>query len=199
MLRSAKRSMLQHGRVYPGVQAGTEEQSTADNYGEKGGRLGDAERGVHGYATVSVERGFAMRTIVKVGLAVVRGSEVLLVRKRGTRTMILPGGKPADGEDDLSALQREIQEELGCFIGPNITFIGEFSDIAADLEETRVIVKLYLGKIIGEPKPAAEIEEVYWHEINGDSVQELAPSLSNSIIPFLCSRSAKRDKRLRTF
>jgi hypothetical protein len=35
-----------------------------------------------------------------------------LVRKRGTRAFMLPGGKREPGESPLQALQRELQEEL---------------------------------------------------------------------------------------
>ncbi|KAB2897185.1 MAG: NUDIX domain-containing protein, partial [Dokdonella sp.] len=36
---------------------------------------------------------------------------VLLVRKRGSRIFIQPGGKPVAGEDALATLARELAEE----------------------------------------------------------------------------------------
>jgi 8-oxo-dGTP diphosphatase len=39
---------------------------------------------------------------------------MLVVRKRGTAIFMKPGGKREPGEDDLTALAREIDEELGC-------------------------------------------------------------------------------------
>jgi 8-oxo-dGTP diphosphatase len=56
--------------------------------------------------------------ITKVGLAVIKADHLLLVRKRGTISYILPGGKPERGEDDVAALCREIDEELGCRVDP---------------------------------------------------------------------------------
>jgi 8-oxo-dGTP diphosphatase len=56
----------------------------------------------------------ACRWIHKVGLAVVSGDRLLVVRKRGTGTFILPGGKPEGSEGDLATLAREVDEELGC-------------------------------------------------------------------------------------
>ncbi|WP_457489191.1 NUDIX domain-containing protein, partial [Tardiphaga sp. P5_C10] len=56
------------------------------------------------------------REIVKIGLAVTDGARLLLVRKRGGRSYILPGGKPEQGESDFQALAREVEEELGCSI-----------------------------------------------------------------------------------
>ena len=41
---------------------------------------------------------------------------VLLVRKRGTAAFMQPGGKRDPGEDDVTALSREIAEELGCSV-----------------------------------------------------------------------------------
>jgi 8-oxo-dGTP diphosphatase len=72
--------------------------------------------------------------ILKVGLAVLEGGRLLVVRKKGTRSYILPGGKPEKGENDFEALAREIEEELGCQLDPQtIVFLGSFSDLAADM------------------------------------------------------------------
>ena len=57
-----------------------------------------------------------VRDITKIGLAIVDANHLLLVRKRNSSFYILPGGKPEPGEDDIAALCREIDEELGCRI-----------------------------------------------------------------------------------
>jgi 8-oxo-dGTP pyrophosphatase MutT (NUDIX family) len=44
--------------------------------------------------------------ILKVGLAVTDADRLLVVRKRGAPSYILPGGKPEQGEDDLQAFPR---------------------------------------------------------------------------------------------
>ena len=41
---------------------------------------------------------------------------VLTVRKRGTESFMLPGGKIEEGEDAAAALEREIVEELGAHL-----------------------------------------------------------------------------------
>jgi 8-oxo-dGTP diphosphatase len=41
------------------------------------------------------------REIVKIGLAVTTDNRLLLVRKKGGESYILPGGKPEMGEDAL--------------------------------------------------------------------------------------------------
>lgn len=127
------------------------------------------------------------RTIQKVGLALVDEDRILLVRKRGTPTYILPGGKPEPGEDDLATLVRELDEELGCKIDvETLTFIGSFSDHVADDLNTVVTVRLYSAKLIGSPSPHSEIEEMMWVRPSRDDVP-LAPSLINKIIPYLIS------------
>jgi 8-oxo-dGTP diphosphatase len=136
------------------------------------------------------------REIVKIGLAVVRDGHLLLVRKRGSDTFILPGGKPENGEDDLTALSREIHEELGCALNPRETsFLGTFRDMAADLPNTEVVVKLYAGTLVGDPFPQAEIEQMIWFDPRGTGSEPVAPSLSNSILPYLFLADACQTDR----
>ena len=126
------------------------------------------------------------REIIKIGLAVFRGGRLLLVRKRGSNCYILPGGKPEEGEDDLTALSREIDEELGCALEPRrVRYLGVFRDRAASLTDTDVVVKLYAGTIVGKPSPRAEIEQLIWFKPHTRISRQLAPSLSNSIVPYL--------------
>lgn len=124
------------------------------------------------------------RRIVKIGLAVTEGSQVLLVRKRGGSVFILPGGKPEGAEDDLATLSREIQEELGCGLATTtVEFLGSFTDIAADAIQTEVTIKLYRGSLLGMPTPSSEIETLRWVSSADDCC--VAPSLRNQILPFL--------------
>ena len=55
---------------------------------------------------------------IKIVAALIRddAGRVLLVRKRGTIAFMQPGGKRDPGEDDMTALAREIAEELGCCV-----------------------------------------------------------------------------------
>ena len=128
------------------------------------------------------------REIIKIGLAVTDGARLLLVRKKGGVSYILPGGKPEFGEDDHQALAREIEEELGCGIdASSIDFLGSFSDIAADLLNTTVTIRLYSARLTGRPSPQSEIEQLEWFDPEIGSALTLAPSLQNKIVPFLCS------------
>src|SRR5258707_3860570 len=53
---------------------------------------------------------------IRIVAALIRdeSGRVLLVRKRGTAAFMQPGGKRDPGEDDVTALARELNEELGC-------------------------------------------------------------------------------------
>lgn len=103
------------------------------------------------------------REILKIGLAVTDFGRLLVVRKRGTKTFILPGGKPEVGENDLQTLDREIDEELGCRLShSSIKFLGEFRDYVAEDSSLMVTVRLYAGEILGVPKPRSEIEKLHW-------------------------------------
>lgn len=127
-----------------------------------------------------------MPHITKIGLAVLDAHKVLLVRKRGSDLYILPGGKPEGDEDDLSALRREIDEELGCGLsGDGLEFLGEFTDRVAGTLSTTVTVRLYVGVLTGDPRPMAEIEELHWFSPSDDVTQRVAPSLENQILPYL--------------
>ncbi|TCU33115.1 NUDIX hydrolase [Rhizobium azibense] len=127
-----------------------------------------------------------MHSITKVGMAVISDGKILLVRKRGNSYLILPGGKPEAGEDDLTALSREIKEELGCQIrSTTLRYSGCFTDVAAGMKNTTVSVRLYIGSLEGDPRPCAEIESLEWLPVSETENPALAPSLRNSILPCL--------------
>src|ERR1700761_5605639 len=72
--------------------------------------------------------------IISVVAALIRDEEgrMLVVRKRGTAAFMQPGGKCNAGEDDLTALDREIGEELGCRMVPGSARpLGQFECPAA--------------------------------------------------------------------
>ena len=129
------------------------------------------------------------REILKIGLAVTDAGRLLVVKKKGTSSYILPGGKPEEGESDLQALAREIEEELGCQLNPaTIAFLGCFSDTAAEMANTRVTVRLYGAQLLGDPSPRSEIETLKWFCPVAENGNSLAPSLQNQIVPFLSAQ-----------
>ena len=122
--------------------------------------------------------------ITKIGLAAIEDGRLLVVRKRGKSTFILPGGKPENGEQELATLCREVTEELSCSIA-GAKLEGRFNDFAADQPDATILVVLYSGTLVGTPIPQAEIEEMAWLDICEQSRLKLAPSIENHILPYL--------------
>jgi 8-oxo-dGTP diphosphatase len=128
------------------------------------------------------------REITKIGLALMDGDRVLLVKKRGSDFLILPGGKPERDETDTQTLSREVEEELGCrLVSEQLAFLGTFSDEAAGTPGVKVTIRLYAGSVVGTPMPHAEIDSIVWWTLSQYHPWVLAPSLKNSILPFLNS------------
>lgn len=53
------------------------------------------------------------REITKIGLAIMDGDRVLLVKKRGSDFLILPGGKPEKNETDAQTLSEGTRRGVG--------------------------------------------------------------------------------------
>ncbi len=123
-----------------------------------------------------------MQTVQKYGLIIVKENKFLICKKKSTELFILPGGKPEGNETPRECIKREILEELGCKTDiESLKYLGDFSDIAANEKDLIVHIYLYSGKIIGEPKPSSEIEELRWFG-KDDNPEILSPILMNKIL-----------------
>jgi 8-oxo-dGTP diphosphatase len=124
--------------------------------------------------------------IVEVIGAVIRDAEgrLLTVRKRGTSRFMLPGGKPEPGEDDFTALARELAEELGVDL-VSATLLGEFEAAAANEPGATVRSHAYMVEIEGEIAIQTEIEELLWIDPGGPPDVPIAPLLVAHILPAL--------------
>ena len=68
----------------------------------------------------------------------------LLVRKHGSTVFMQPGGKIESGESALTALTRELREELGLVVDPAETeYIGSYRAVAANEENTVVRAEVF--------------------------------------------------------
>jgi len=114
--------------------------------------------------------------IIDIVTAVIRdeGGRILVVRKRGTAIFMKPGGKREPGEDDLTALARELDEELGCRLA-GAELLGRFAAPAANEAGFTVQAATYLAKVEGEIGVRAEIEEMAWIDIAAPGDIRLAP------------------------
>lgn len=113
---------------------------------------------------------------------------LLTVRKRGTERFMLPGGKPEPGEDDLTALTRELREELGVRL-VSATLIGRFEAPAANEAGATVRSNAYAATIEGAIAIQAEIEELLWIDPSAPPAVPIAPLLASQILPALIAAS----------
>ncbi|MEH6354362.1 MULTISPECIES: NUDIX domain-containing protein [unclassified Pseudomonas] len=126
-------------------------------------------------------------SLIRIAAALLLGPDgrTLLVRKRGTRAFMQPGGKIEAHEQPVQALARELEEELGLQIDPaQARYLGVFSAPAANEPGFIVQAEVFLLSIDAPVSPAAEIEEVCWIDPAGASNLLLAPLTGEVILPF---------------
>lgn len=125
-------------------------------------------------------------SVIHIAAALLIGLDgrTLLVRKRGTRAFMQPGGKIEAGEPAIQALARELHEELGLVIEPQAAqFLGEFSAMAANEPGFEVVCQLYRLDVQSDVVPAAEIEEAVWVDASEVDHLHLAALTRDSILP----------------
>ncbi len=125
-------------------------------------------------------------TVIRIAAALLIGADgrTLLVRKRGTRAFMQPGGKIEAGELPALALARELREELGLVVEPGkAQFLGEFLAIAANEPGFEVNCQLFRLDVDQAVEPAAEIEEIVWVDAGNVDHLHLAPLTQDSILP----------------
>jgi 8-oxo-dGTP diphosphatase len=134
-----------------------------------------------------------MSGTIEIVAALIRdpAGRVLLVRKRGTTAFMQPGGKRDSGEDDVTALAREIDEELGCRLVPDsIQRLGEFDAVSANEPGFRVRASLYEIDVTGDIAPKAEIEAMAWVDPAAPADLPLAPLTRDHVLPLASRRRA---------
>ena len=114
--------------------------------------------------------------------------QLLLVRKRGSRFWMLPGGKIDGTETAHQALLRELQEELQ-WNASNTAFqaLGQFEHRAANEAHTRVHAHVFVA-ILNHPhmlQIAAEIEAMQWWPLDATMDDSFAPLLRDMVVPAL--------------
>lgn len=124
---------------------------------------------------------------IRIAAAVIvdeRG-RTLLVRKRGTQAFMQAGGKLAPGETPAEALRRELREELDCGLAGAPRPLGRFHAPAANEPGLTVEAELFGVVLEGEIRPAAEIEEITWHDPDDLASVILAPLTRDHVLPLV--------------
>ncbi len=131
--------------------------------------------------------GTEAREDIRVSAVVLRddGGRVLTVRKRGTRALMFPGGKPDPGESEREAAVRECAEEIGVRIdGDDLRCLGVFTAPAANEPDRVVHATVFEHPSREEPTPQAEIVHLEWIDPASDDAR-LAPLLRTEVFPLL--------------
>lgn len=134
-----------------------------------------------------------MSRIIRVSAVVMRNERglVLNVRKRGTATLMLPGGKHEPGEDPRDTAVREFAEELGISLDVSrLRELGVFSASAANepghIVEAVVFEHPYLTEA-ASAQARAEIEHLEWVDPTEERA-DMAPLNTDFVFPVLLSR-----------
>lgn len=117
---------------------------------------------------------------------------VLVVRKRGTRMVMLPGGKPEPGESAVQTAVRECREETGIVLdAAELELLGVLRTAAANEPGRSLVATVFLapGSASRAARPGAEIEAVQWLD-PGAERGDIAPLLTDAVFPALAARSA---------
>ena len=112
----------------------------------------------------------------------------MTVRKHGTTTFMLPGGKPERGESPLAAARRECLEELGIVLDSDVLSpLGVF-DAPAVHEPGQTVTATVFEHPAIEGRPHAEIAEIAWAPLDDARV---APLLRDAVFPALRSSAVR--------
>ncbi len=130
------------------------------------------------------------RPVIRVAAAVIvdREGRLLLVRKRGTRMLMQPGGKIELHESPAAALARELNEELGLVLDPvTFRYLGRFSTSAANEAGHALDAEMFWVDVDAPVAVASEIEELAWVHPREMSGLPIAPLVHDHALAFLGS------------
>ncbi|SFU13335.1 NUDIX domain-containing protein [Arthrobacter sp. ov118] len=118
---------------------------------------------------------------------------LLTVRKRGTDKFMHPGGKPEAGETAAEAAARELEEEVGIVLAPDrLDLLGCWLADAANEAATKIEATVFTAPGVWSARPSGEIAEIRWHDLGAEPPEDLAPLLTDHVLPALSAGPAAR-------
>ena len=128
------------------------------------------------------------RIVVSAVCVYDRTGRLLTVRKRGTDKFMHPGGKPEPGETAAQAASRELLEEVGIAVEPeDLQLMGVWLADAANEAATDIEATVFTAPGTWHAHPSAEIAEIRWLDLAGELPADLAPLLTDHILPALAA------------
>lgn len=129
----------------------------------------------------------------KIGLLILNDDSTKFLvcqkyRENVTAEYIMPGGKN-DEQDDMLCLKNEIDQELGCQVDfYSVELVGIYSDTAAGFSDRDVEIKLYKGRLIGQPTPMTEVEYIHWIGKGDIENKQVSSIIRTKILPDIIER-----------
>ncbi len=130
-----------------------------------------------------------MSRTIRIAAVVFRNDngDVLSVRKTGTDSFMMPGGKVEPGESPLDTAVREIAEELNLDLNPQrLEYLGRFEAPAANEVGFRVDCDVFHwpDPLVDVPGVFDEIAEATWFPVTSRA-PDLAPLSRDVVFPLL--------------
>ena len=114
---------------------------------------------------------------------------LLTVRKRGTAKFMHPGGKPEADETAAQTAARELAEEVGIVLeADELVLLGVWFADAANEDATRIRATVFTAPGVWQAHPSAEIAEIRWLDLAEELPDDLAPLLTDHVLPALWSQ-----------